>query len=329
MPSVQYEAIFNDGERLIPGESHDLAETVRHKSSYRFFRHIIETDLQREPRGRFRVLDLGCGVGHGSHYLSSLPGAEIVGIDPSAESVEYARANYGAQNISYVNVDAEAFLERDETFDYIVSRHALEHIENGLDLARRYHCSRRLMINVPYKEPEGNIHHKIHFIEESSFEGYDGAEFFFEDMTGVTETAADKLDFANSIICVLTRDKSPKIIDMLQFPFRAWEPVLQERILIETSASVRQLQAQLTSLNDVVQHAAQANVEIAASVDALRLQLDQLKNEIASNGAEIEGTKALVEATKAEVDATNAEVNAIRGTFLFRVIRGIATIIQR
>lgn len=253
MQSAQYEAIFNSGERLIPGESHDLAEIIRHKSSYRFFRHIIDADLQQGPGGKIRILDLGCGVGHGSFSLSDLHGVEIVGLDPSAEAVEYARSNYYAPNISYVVADAEEYLQRGERFDYIVSRHALEHVENGLELARRYNFARRLMINVPYLEPEGNIHHKVHAINELSFIGYEGAEFFFEDMQGVTETAPEKLSFANSIVCVLTVDGSAQVVDLLPFPFSAWQPPLQERILIETGTALKGLQAQVASLNTLLQ----------------------------------------------------------------------------
>lgn len=253
MQPAQYEEIFNNGERLVPGESHDLAEIIRHKSSYRFFRHIIDSDLQKLSGNKVRILDLGCGVGHGAFSLSDLPGVEIVGLDPSAEAVQYARLNYHAPNISYVVADAEAYLQRGEKFDYIVSRHALEHVENGLGLARRYNFTRRLMINVPYLEPEGNIHHKLHAISYASFVNYDGAEYFFEDMEGVTDTAPEKLGFANSIICILTVDSSTKVSDIVQFPFAAWQPPLQERIVIETGTAVRELQGQVASLNEALQ----------------------------------------------------------------------------
>ncbi len=304
MHSTQYEKIYNDGERLIPGESHDLAEVIRHKSSYRFFRKIIESDLQRVACDPARILDLGCGVGHGSYLLSGLQGVEIIGIDPSPESIEYARTNYAAQNVTFVNAGAESFLARGETFDYIVSRHALEHAENGLELARRYCCSRRLMINVPYREPEGNPHHKVHFITENSFVGYDGAEFFFEDMQGVTETATDKLDFANSIVCILTYDESPKVADMLKFPYSAWQPSLQERILIETSASVIELQTQFVDLNEAIQRLEQEKAAVFASLEELVEQMNLLKQ-------------------------SQAEVDAIHSTFLFRVLRKIAMMLQR
>ncbi|TIX87102.1 methyltransferase domain-containing protein [Rhizobium sp. P44RR-XXIV] len=301
MHSDQYNAIFNDGERLIPGESHDLAEIVRHKSSYRFFQNIIEADIKRAPGKTLRILDLGCGVGHGTFALASLPNVEIVGIDPSRESIEYARSNYLAENISYVNADAEAFLQQREVFDYVVSRHALEHIENGLELARQFDFSRRIMINVPYREPEGNIHHKVHFIDESSFARYDDAEFFFEDMIGVTDTSPEKMEFANSIVCILTRDHSPKVADILKFPFAPWQPALQERIIIDTSTSVKQLQSRVSLLDSSVQSLAN----------------------------ELEACKAQLATALSEIISTKAEVKEIRSMFLLRIFRKISALIHR
>jgi SAM-dependent methyltransferase len=294
MHSEQYNAIFNDGERLIPGESHDLAETVRHKSSYRFFRRIIEEDLQRTPEQTFRILDLGCGVGHGTFDLAKLPNVEIVGIDPSTESIDYARANYAAENISYINADARSFLARHGSFHYVVSRHALEHVDNGLEIARQFSCSRRLIINVPYKEPEGNIHHKLHFIDERSFAGYDGAEFFFEDLNGITDTSATQMEFANSIVCVLTHHRLPKVAEILKFPFASWKPELRERILIENSTALKQLQSRVTDFDGIVQNLGQ-----------------QL-------------TVAL-----AELASTKAELNALKSMLVLRIFRKISSILHR
>lgn len=335
MQSTQYDAIFNDGERLIPGESHDLAETIRHKSSYRFLRSVIEADIARAPGKIFRILDLGCGVGHGAYALSSLPGVQIVAIDPSAESIAYAGINYSAENISYVNASAESFLERREVFDYIVSRHALEHVENGLQLARKYQCLKRLMINVPYKEPEGNIHHKVHFIDEASFAGFDGAEFFYEDMQGITETTPEKLEFANSIVCILTNDTSPKVMDILKFPFDAWRPALHERIITETSTSLKKLLERVNNLEEEFQRATLSPDQIqeleknVGITSAMLTDIALVKAEMASALIEIAATKAELNATRAEIAGAITNIDAIQNTFLFRVLRKVAEIVKK
>lgn len=308
MQQSEYDQIFNDGERLIPGESHDLAETVRHKSSYRFFRAIIEADLAHQGGGAIAILDLGCGVGHGAYTLAGIPGSEITAVDPSPEAIRYAEQNYNSANLTYVNSDAESFLTRGRQFDYIVSRHALEHVENGLELALKFGCRRRLMVNVPFREPEGNIHHRVHFIEESSFTGYDGAEFFYEDLQGVTETQPDRLEFANSIVAVLTNDDSPPVKALLDFPFPAWRPTLLEKIGVENSAKIRAIEAKIASLE--------------AEKEGAKQNFSRLSSDF-SRSFEI------LQSVQEELVALKSDVYAARRPLISRVLRRIASIIRR
>lgn len=273
----QFQRIFNEGERLIPGESHDLAELIRHRSSYCLFRSVIETDSRCSSVGVLRILDLGCGVGHGTYTLSELPDVYIVGVDPSSESLEYAEANYHAANITYLKDEAANYLARREEFDYVVSRHAFEHIENGLELALQCKFRRRLMINVPFKEKEGNPHHKIHYITEKSFAGYTNAEFFYEDLQGNTETEPDKLQSANSIVCILSKQGMPKIADIIQFPFPAWKPHLHERLLIEASTSVKNLHTEMSSAKEVIQKLQQEKRDMAHKLEILQADFDVIR----------------------------------------------------
>lgn len=300
MASLDYDRIFNDGERLIPGESHDLAETVRHKSSYRFFRAIIEHE--RVPGVPLRILDLGCGVGHGSHALSEMPEVHVVGVDPSAETINYAAQNYAARNIEYVHATAEAFVGRNEAFDYIVSRHALEHVDNGLELARRFRFSRRLMINVPYREPEGNIHHKVHYIDEASFSGYAGAEFFYEDLLGVTDTSPENLAVANSIVCILGQEGLPKVTELLSFPFPAWQPPLLERLAIENGAAMRLLQVDVARLSTQLDQVEARNRQLVDQLTQLRAHsvdsIGVLQRQVEHIAARLAGVEATLEAIR-------------------------------
>ena len=70
--------IYNNGERLIPNVTHARDELVRHKSSYLFFYRIIKHDLNQKRNSNkvIRIVDLGCGVGHGCHMLAQLPNSE-------------------------------------------------------------------------------------------------------------------------------------------------------------------------------------------------------------------------------------------------------------
>ncbi len=83
-----------------------------------------------DVRGK-RVLVLGCGGGQDCVALAKM-GAIAIGIDPSAEQIAYAKmfaSRHGADNASFVEGTAED-LSRfdDESFDLVVSSHALNYV---------------------------------------------------------------------------------------------------------------------------------------------------------------------------------------------------------
>src|SRR5262249_21602694 len=59
-----------------------------------------------QPVATERILDVGCGTGHLTARIAAV-GAEVVGLDSSAEMLQQARAAYG--NLEIVQGDARAF----------------------------------------------------------------------------------------------------------------------------------------------------------------------------------------------------------------------------
>jgi SAM-dependent methyltransferase len=231
-------SVDNHGERLVPGESHDRDEAIRHKSSYLFFKAIIAADSDRLEAEAVRILDLGCGVGHGSLALADLPRAEVVAIDAGADAIDYARRYYAAPNITYLATRADTYLEQAPPFEYVVSRHALEHIPDGLQLALRFVFTRRLMVNVPYREPAHdaeqhvtNPHHELNDISENDFAAYPHAEFFYEDLRGVTAVTPDG---ANSIVCVSSSPGLEPVASLVSLPVPPWKPNRLEEIALSS-----------------------------------------------------------------------------------------------
>lgn len=167
----------------------------------------------------------GCGVGHGCYTLSEIPGVEVVGIDFSSESLEYAKRNYARPNISYHLGDLQAFIPNMPEYDYVVSRGVIEHIPNGLQVAQSIKWLNRLLFDVPYDEPEGNPHHLLLGIREEDFSEFPEAELFFEDMEGVIYDVINKSKKPNMIMCVCSRTGLPKVKDIeINFPLPAWVP---------------------------------------------------------------------------------------------------------
>lgn len=215
--------LANVGERLVPKTPSD-PEVVRHKSSYLFFKKIIEGDRKHWKRRKIRILDLGCGVGHGCVTLSRIQGAEVTGIDNSREAILYAQKNFNRKNIKYAAADIADFLKKPQEYDYVVSRGVLEHIPRGLELARKSQWRFRLIFDVPYNEKPGpNPHHLITRITEKSLKNFLGKELFYEDLDGRIFNQATKPEHPNMILCVASAKTLPPVGSAkLKFPVAPW-----------------------------------------------------------------------------------------------------------
>ncbi len=218
--------IYNEGERLIPGVTHDVTEVIRHRSSYLFFKKVIELDMEKGCVSKpVKIVDLGCGVGHGCEILSKIPGSQILGVDMSAESLEYAEKFYSGKNISYRRADLKEFIAAMPEFDYVVSRGVMEHVPDGLNLISTAKWLQRLLFDVPYDEQAGNQHHLLLGIREKDFSGFHGAELFYEDLEGVIYDTVNGSPKPNMIMCVCSRQGLVRLKDArFNFPMPAWKP---------------------------------------------------------------------------------------------------------
>ncbi|MGQ9635685.1 MAG: methyltransferase domain-containing protein, partial [Bryobacteraceae bacterium] len=113
------------GERVVPGRV-DPDLWNEHFARYAF--------ALRLARSR-RVLDAGCGTGYGSAELARAA-FHVVGADLSPEAVEYARHQYAAPNLDFVQADCTQLPFRDGSFDLIVSFELIEHLDDWRSLLR-------------------------------------------------------------------------------------------------------------------------------------------------------------------------------------------------
>jgi SAM-dependent methyltransferase len=111
-------------ERIVPETEEWEAYYANHISRYAFAKSSI-TSL--EP---LKILDAACGVGYGSHYLSSNSIWDIKAIDRSKEALKIAEKNFKGQNISFMEDDCHtlAKVSTFAPFDVIVSFETLEHL---------------------------------------------------------------------------------------------------------------------------------------------------------------------------------------------------------
>ncbi|SJM94036.1 class I SAM-dependent methyltransferase [Crenothrix polyspora] len=252
----QQKNIYNNGERLILGVTHNLEEEIRHQSSYQFFKKVIEKDIATNQikNKEITILDFGCGTGHGSRYLANIPNSKVTGVDISIESISYARDNYFVTNLDYIVTDIQKLIDKMPDYDYIVSRHAVEHIQNGLTLCLSLKWKQRLIINVPYNEMPGNEFHLLTNITKISFPKYNNLEFFYEDLKGVTFLDEENKNI-NSIIGIYSNKYLLPVRNLLDFPINAVLPnamqILHGRVW-ELESKLFHLESKLNDINSLM-----------------------------------------------------------------------------
>jgi len=142
------------GERVIPKEMDPQnGMLIEHIYRYKFSRDFAKG----------RVLDIACGSGYGSEILLENNDniMELVGIDNSKESIEYAKEHYSFPKTSYYCDDAlnENLHEIYGTFDTIISFETIEHFEGDeIFVNNLYNLLKpdgTLIISTPFGRGEG------------------------------------------------------------------------------------------------------------------------------------------------------------------------------
>ncbi len=108
------------GERVIPEQVELTPLLEEHLARYFFAREFVQGQ---------RVLDLGCGTGYGSYYLSQKGAQFVLATDIDAEAIQYARLHYKAPNLAYFQSNGSHLPLSQQTFNIIVSFEVIEHLQ--------------------------------------------------------------------------------------------------------------------------------------------------------------------------------------------------------
>lgn len=77
------------------------------------------------------VLDIGCGYGYGSYYISQSDKVnKVIGLDIVEEEILHAKKNYKGDKCDFICADALDLPFSDNYFDYIVSFENIEHVKD-------------------------------------------------------------------------------------------------------------------------------------------------------------------------------------------------------
>jgi|GEM_PF-3175597 ubiquinone/menaquinone biosynthesis C-methylase UbiE len=89
-----------------------------HWLRYKFIREHLTTE---------KVLDIACGSGYGSYYLSLNNGLHVIGADVSSDSINKAKKSYQKDNLQFQVANALSLPFADSSFDAVVSLETIEH----------------------------------------------------------------------------------------------------------------------------------------------------------------------------------------------------------
>lgn len=119
------------GERFVPGRSGSRIEKD-HLSRYLF---------STKYAAGVSVLDIACGSGYGAPYFLRAGALDYTGVDISPQSVDYARANYRAEKVTFLQGDVCNFSAQKkyglitcfETIEHVLCyRKAVAHLRDAL-----------------------------------------------------------------------------------------------------------------------------------------------------------------------------------------------------
>jgi SAM-dependent methyltransferase len=178
-------AVTKAGLRILGDE--DTPDGHMHRARYRWASDVLAA-AQREAGGKqidradFRVLDYGCGTGHGTDLLRTT-GFDACGCDPDLEAIAYGREHSNLRGrLTTFDLSQPPKTPTDAPFEVIdfavadvinaiVAFEVIEHLDAppAETLARLLKRAPIVIGSVPYLEPAGfNPHHKHSMLDSLS-----------------------------------------------------------------------------------------------------------------------------------------------------------------
>jgi 2-polyprenyl-3-methyl-5-hydroxy-6-metoxy-1,4-benzoquinol methylase len=112
------------GERLVPGDALLRPMRVENLARFEFF---------RQRAAGPRTLDVGCGAGEGTAYLSRQTDWQVIGLDHDGATLKAAASASRDSRAQFFQGDACRLSFAERQFDSIISVEVIEHLSNPQD----------------------------------------------------------------------------------------------------------------------------------------------------------------------------------------------------
>ena len=125
------------GERYLTEVGGDIE--LEHMHRYMFCRDVVSEKV---------VLDIACGEGYGSHFISEFA-KTVIGMDVSQEAVEHAKRKYVKENLKFEVGECQSIPLEDNSVDVVVSFETIEHHDKHVEMIseiKRVLCSNGILI---------------------------------------------------------------------------------------------------------------------------------------------------------------------------------------
>jgi O-antigen biosynthesis protein len=183
------------GERFIPKKTGCPGLAQEHWHRYYMAAEYVKDKI---------VLDIACGAGYGSHFLSNYA-KEVVGMDISEESIEYAKTNFLNDNLSFHLGSVTEIPVMDKSADIIASFETIEHIDEPSqhramsEFLRILKEDGILFISTPSMDaPDHNPNNDFHIKEFHTQEFINFLEKYFKHVTYVGQNLRTVSSFFSS-----------------------------------------------------------------------------------------------------------------------------------
>lgn len=292
------------GERIVPeaGNCEPLFALKMYQE------HIARYLFASQAAAGKTVLDIGCGVGYGSHLLARHGAYHVTAFDIADDAIQHAQEFYPHPNLEYLVASAEEFAFAKQ-FDVITCFELIEHVEHQHQAVRRMAAALKpdgtLFMSTP--RPTGKMRSAFHrrelsFLDFSNLLScyFPYIEWFFENnhfASLVTDSAPEKVEAVYRLQAQFGLGQADYFVALASHsPIDNKSP--RPQLVLNDDAYVRNLERDLEILHT-------AERDFQENIQVLTATSEQQKHMGEGSKAEVENlTRQLEVARTLETDLT-------------------------